>query len=567
MIRADNISLARSGGVKIREKIALKKIWNEEGVSEIFGDVLILGITIALFSGIFLIIYTFPTPDNGMYAEFESSLKLNDGGGRINVTHIGGETLNGHYTKIYLYKNQNEELKILNTQGNDEDNPFYGIEGDENWDPSERWSYFYSGITTEDELQISILDIKSNTLIMKSDLLSLWFNAPPIIMERGYEPIPAINGSSIKISAKVVDLNGNNDLDVVYFNASSLNESLGKIEMQDLDEDDIFESEIYISKGAGDFEITIFAKDTKCNTDQGRIRLNVVEASKPIIEFVTIEPNSVEVEKEFTITTVILDLNDDLDHSDIKVTPEQLFYDNLGSIESSLELVDEIPYGGIFETSGIAPSKEGIYNLTIKASDYTELTTTKLINLAVIQSDIFSNQSFNDTIWAYIGPASLEFKKFYYTIDNPITDSTFYYLAVYIQEEHIGDDCYLHINIINHYYEDIYIDGNSKIRLLQIGGAASNKDISIVQNGTNFGEPVGKTPDGTWYKIPAPENEDYFHGGEPMSLVFGPFDMQSAKEGDVFGSILVLTGSYGSESIDPEERYGQTLPFQSIVIS
>jgi hypothetical protein len=142
-----------------------------------------------------------------------------------------------------------------------------------------------------------------------------------------------------------------------------------------------------------------------------------------------------------------------------------------------------------------------------------------------------------------------------------------YHLAVYIQESHIGDNCYLHVNIINHYDDDVYIDGNSKIRLLQIGGASSNKDIDIVKNGTGFGDSVGTVPDGTWYKIPKADDGDYFHGGEPVSLVFGPFDLQSAKQGDVFGSILVLTGSYGSESIDPENRYGQTLPFQGILIS
>ena len=113
----------------------------------------------------------------------------------------------------------------------------------------------------------------------------------------------------------------------------------------------------------------------------------------------------------------------------------------------------------------------------------------------------------------------------------------------------------------------MYIDGNSKIRLLQIGGASSNKDIDIVKNGTDFGDPVGTTPDGTWYEIPKAEDDDYFHGGESISLVFGPFDLHSAKQGDVFGSILVLTGSYGSESTDSEDRYGQTLPFQGILIS
>jgi hypothetical protein len=231
-------------------------------------------------------------------------------------------------------------------------------------------------------------------------------------------------------------------------------------------------------------------------------------------------------------------------------------------------LTDEIPYGGIFETQGTSPNTEGEYDMTINAKDNEEHTTTKQIVLSVMKDDTGSdNGSFDDTIWAFIGPESLDFRKFYYTIDDPPTNATDYHLGVYIQEDHIGSDCYLHINVINHYDDDVYLDGNSKLRLLQIGGAASNKDLDIVQNGTQFGDPVGKMPDGTWYRIPKPEDGDYFHGGDPVSLVFGPFDLQSAKAGDVFGSILVLTGSYGSESIEAENRYGQTLPFQGVLIS
>ena len=93
--------------------------------------------------------------------------------------------------------------------------------------------------------------------------------------------------------------------------------------------------------------------------------------------------------------------------------------------------------------------------------------------LFVFKDDKYGNSSYNDTIWAYLGPESLDFKKFYYTTDDPPSNSTTYHLAVYIEEEHIGDDCYLHINVINHYYEDVYIDGYSRLRLLQIGGSAS----------------------------------------------------------------------------------------------
>jgi hypothetical protein len=550
------------------EKFVKKKVWmDEDGVSEILGDVLILGMTIVLFAGVFLFVYTFPAPDEDIYAEFQSSLLMNEDGGIINVTHTGGETLRGHDTKIYLQKNATEEVRILDTQGEDEDNPFYGIEGDENWSPGEIWSYFFGGISSEDNLAIVIIDIDSNRMVMKSNLLYNGFNAPPIVMGRGYYPEPAINNSNLTIFAKVQDPNGDDDIENVYFNAFSLNPDLGIVEMQDENGDSIFESEIYVSNGKGNYEVTIHAIDSKGKADFGRLCLSVEEAAKPIVKFVAIEPNSVEVGLGFVVRAMIVDRNHDLNFSDVSITPEEKFYDNFGSVETSMELVDEIPHGGIFEASGFAPSTEGVYELTLQAVDYTGLSSIKKINLAVIESDIQSNLSYNDTIWAYIGPASLEFKKFYYTTYNPPNSSTEYHLAVFIEEEHIGDDCYLHINIINHYYEDLFIDGNSKIRLLQIGGAASNKDIGIVQNETDFGEEVGTNPDGTWYKIPAPEDGDYFHGGEPVSLVFGPFDMQSAKEGDVFGSILVLTGSFGEESTESENRYGQTLPFQAIVIA
>lgn len=547
------------------EKIVFRKVWNEDGVSEVFGDMLILVMTMTLFAGVFLIVYSLPTPNEDVHAEFESSLGLCDEGGRFNLTHVGGETLRGDYTKIYVYKNHDEEIRILDTQGSDEDNPSYGIEGDTNWDTGETWKYLYKDITAEDDIRISVIDMKTNAIVMNSRLLGKGFNAPPIIMERWYHPEPAVNNSKITIFAKVFEPNGNPDLDEVYFNASILNPDIGNVIMENLNGDEIFEAEVLISSGAGRYEMTIIASDVSGNIDRTRLNLSVEKESRPIIELVVIEPNSVEKEKMVTIRAVVVDLNDDLNFSDVSVNPEQKFYDNLGSMDTSFELIDEIPKGGIFETNGTSPKMNGIYNLSIKARDYQGLTTTKLINLAIIENAGQGND-FNDSIWAYLGPESLDFRKFYYTIDNPPTEASTYYLAVNIEEDHIGNDCYLHINVINHYYEDVYIDGHSKIRLLQIGGAASNKDITIVQNGSEFGEQVGTTPDGTWYRIPASEDGDYFHGGDPVSLVFGPFDMSSAKEGDVFGSILVLAGSYGSESVDPENRYGQTLPFQAIVI-
>jgi hypothetical protein len=552
----------------MNEKIRKKIIWDDSGVSEILGDMLILAMTVVLFVSVFLFVWTMPTPDEDLYANFESSLQLTESGALIDITHLGGETLTGVYTVIYLFQNIDQEIRTLFTQGSDEDNPSYGIAGDPNWDSSEKWEYNYTGISSEDDVQISIVDTKSNRLIMNAQLIGKGFDAPPIIMERWSNPKPAINQSEVTISAKVVDTACKEDLASVYVNATKLNPELGNVEMLDLDDDCIFEADVLITRGPGEFELTIVAKDHAGQEDRTRLLLKVVEAAKPIFEFVTISPNSVEVGSDFTVRCVVVDLTGDLNLSDITVTPEQEFYNLGGTINTTFELKDEIPKGGIFESSGSSPNKDGEYELTLNATDYGGLDSTKQIELVVIKDDVgLGNGSYNDSIWAYIGPESLDFKKFYYTTDDPPDENTSYHLGVYIEEEHIGNDCYFHINIINHYYEDVYIDGNSKIRLLQVGGAASNKDIGIVQNGTEFGDSVGTTPDGTWYKIPKSESGDYFHGGDSISLVFGPFDLQSAKEGDVFGSIMVLTGSYGSESIEPEDRYGQTLPYQAMVIA
>jgi hypothetical protein len=552
----------------MKEKIKRKIIWDDCGVSEILGDVFILSMTVVLFVGVFLFVWTLPTPDEDLYADFESSLKLTESGGLINITHLGGETLIGAYTVIYLYQNIDEEIRILFTQGSDGDNPEYGISGDSNWDTSEKWEYYYPGISEDDDVKISIVDSKSSRLIMSARLQGKGFNAPPVIMERWYDPKPAKSNCEVTIYAKVLDYNGKEDVETVFVNASKLNPSLENIEMSDPEFDGIFQTDILISNGAGIYEIPIVAEDIGGEIDFGRLVVQVVDAENPIIEFVALEPNSVKVGSSFTLRALVIDLNNDLNLSNVSISPEQIFYNYGGSVVTSLELIDEIPYGGIFETTGTAPSKDDEYDLVLRATDYEGLESTKQISLAVIEDETGSgNSSFNDSIWAYLGPESLDFQKFYYTTDNPVTNSTTYNLAVYVEKEHIGDDCYYHINIINHYYEDVYIDGNSRIRLLQIGGAASNKDIGIVQNGTEFGEPVGTIPDGTWYRIPKDEEGDYFHGGDPVSLVFGPFDLQSAKVGDVFGSILVLTGSYGSESIDSEKRMGQTLPYQAIVIA
>jgi hypothetical protein len=219
----------------MKEKIVKKIVWDERGVSEVFGDLMILAITTTLFAVVFLMIYSLPTPDGDVIAEFECTLEPSQEGMLVEATHTGGETLTGQYTKIYLYKD--DETRILDTQGSDPDNPTYGLEDDSQWDPGETWSYYYAGVEPDDSLRISVIDLKNDRLVMSSDLLGSYMNSAPIIMERWHYPRPAQNDSEVTIYVKVFEPDGYIDLDTVYFNGSSLNSSLGNVSMEDSDGD------------------------------------------------------------------------------------------------------------------------------------------------------------------------------------------------------------------------------------------------------------------------------------------------------------------------------------------
>ena len=78
----------------MKEKVRKKIVWDENGISEILADILILAMTVVLFAIIFAFVYSLPAPDESTYADFETHIDLYDpSGARINVSHVSGEDL------------------------------------------------------------------------------------------------------------------------------------------------------------------------------------------------------------------------------------------------------------------------------------------------------------------------------------------------------------------------------------------------------------------------------------------------------------------------------------------
>jgi len=71
---------------------------SEEGVSEVVGTILTLGITVVLFTGVFAAVTNLPEPQETTHVDFKAEID----GQLLNITHIGGSPLPSSSTSIFL---------------------------------------------------------------------------------------------------------------------------------------------------------------------------------------------------------------------------------------------------------------------------------------------------------------------------------------------------------------------------------------------------------------------------------------------------------------------------------
>lgn len=203
-----------SGSRASRPSFHKRKEWSRLGVSEIIGNLLILAITVTLFTGILYFVSSMPGPQEKVYGDFASTAIVDGSTGYINITHKGGEVLKDYKTNIYLFKNNvPTTLKLANggiTSGS--------------WSPGTTWSNKTTGITSTTVLSIMIVDTEANTVVYSSNLIGGQQAAmtDPIIGDRGLTPSPAYDGTQVQFYARISDPFGNLDKNSVYLNATSL---------------------------------------------------------------------------------------------------------------------------------------------------------------------------------------------------------------------------------------------------------------------------------------------------------------------------------------------------------
>ncbi len=186
---------------------------SRSGVSEIIGNLLILAITVSLFTGVLFFVTNMPAPQDQTLSDFSAETGVSGSEFYMNVTHKGGQTLTQDSTNIYLFKND-----VPTTLSISSSNPSIGLD----WKIGEVWKYDMTGYTTSMSVRLMIVDKTTNSIVWQATLAGNKTdqNTPPIIGNRGLTPTPVHDKDPVQFYATVTDLE--NALDRVEVNATSI---------------------------------------------------------------------------------------------------------------------------------------------------------------------------------------------------------------------------------------------------------------------------------------------------------------------------------------------------------
>ena len=197
----------------------LRKRLDHRGVSEVIGTILILLITVIIFSSITLWVHTLPAPTAREDISFDGHLAGNYSAGSwngayVNLNHVGGGDLHEGSTRIYLTIDSTTE--VLKTRGTFFDGfnvKEYGVEGsDTTWNIGETWSYLNESIPEDAQVSVIVVDLERGVILWQKALLGVNESRRPIFLDKWVDSDPSTaTRDPVKVNdtfalyAKVVD--------------------------------------------------------------------------------------------------------------------------------------------------------------------------------------------------------------------------------------------------------------------------------------------------------------------------------------------------------------------------
>ena len=141
--------------IKINKKMRIKR--TNQAISEIIGTMLILGISVSLFSVVYISVltvpYSPPTPSVNIICQIDD--------GNITLSHYGGKALNFDSKIVLIVDGQPVDPMLAG------DHLYNDSNGDGLWSAGEKVVFSYESLVSGGEqIEVNVLDIGSNSLVM-----------------------------------------------------------------------------------------------------------------------------------------------------------------------------------------------------------------------------------------------------------------------------------------------------------------------------------------------------------------------------------------------------------------
>src|SRR6266571_1430789 len=214
-------------------KVVLRE--DESGISEVIGTILILAMTVVLFSTIIIWVSSIPTPVSQGRLDVASEMDpiYNGAGSEIGVnvtlTHQGGEALQPTPTIIYVTSQRGSnpaktDVQRLHLYNKLLATPSGIIDGtDIVWNVGERWGYKNFTLRSTDQITITIVDTLKSVVLWTALLTPPAGSRPPVFVDKWADGLysttaidPVQSGIGFFVFAQVADPDGDLNVNSVY---------------------------------------------------------------------------------------------------------------------------------------------------------------------------------------------------------------------------------------------------------------------------------------------------------------------------------------------------------------
>lgn len=389
----------------------------DSGVSEIIGDILILAMTVILFSSVFVFVNAFPTPNAQTYANFSADFTMTSGNtqGYLNITHQGGQRITSSLSEVVIQIGQAAPAVYGLNAGNLSLQNNTNIPWNLNsWSIGETWDILIGDSSPGAPVSVTIINKASNSVIWSSVLNPGTQNVPPIIEKAYVTPDPAFPGQKIAIFARILPDVSNL---LVTANASSIyGPSLLRL-VYDNFTSEYVNNTLTLPKNLTlgvTYSIPINASGTG-NLSAVSVAYVSVEQTGPVVVTAAFNPNPATTSgsgRFFNLTAYVTDSNQSafnpaIGLGSVKVMPTSSHL--MTSIKNTTTMTSSA-YQDVFTLAGyvLTNVSGNVEPFAINATDVNGAYYNFSVELVIINS-LSGNTSFPSK---YLGPTSMSFSGF-----------------------------------------------------------------------------------------------------------------------------------------------------------